>query len=309
MKYLRALLLIILLPSTSLAGVLFQETFEDTSFSSRGWYDNTGLVLSSAEHIQGSTKSAEFHFLLGATKPTSGVSIRKKFTDTDSVYVSYYVKYSTNWDGSNKSYHPHEFLILTNLDTDWTGPAYTHLTAYIEQNEGTPLLAVQDGQNIDETKAGQDLVNTTEQRAVAGCNGDSDGYGNGSCYLSGTVHWNGKMWKAGAIYFQDAAGLFYKNDWHHVEAYFKLNSIVNGKGVADGVIKYWYDGQAIIDHSDVVLRTGQYPNMKFNQFMIAPWIGDGSPVDQTFWVDDLTVTDTIVADSVPPSPPGGVTSH
>jgi hypothetical protein len=38
-----------------------------------------------------------------------------------------------------------------------------------------------------------------------------------------------------------------------------------------------------------MLRTGQYPDMKFNQFMIAPWIGDGSPVDQTFWVDDLTI--------------------
>jgi len=29
--------------------------------------------------------------------------------------------------------------------------------------------------------------------------------------------------------------------------------------------------------------------MKFNQFIIAPWIGDGSPVDQTFWLDGLVV--------------------
>src|SRR2546425_8913290 len=32
---------------------------------------------------------------------------------------------------------------------------------------------------------------------------------------------------------------------------------------------------------DVLLRTGAHPTMKFNQFMIAPYIGDGSPVDRS----------------------------
>ena len=31
------------------------------------------------------------------------------------------------------------------------------------------------------------------------------------------------------------------------------------------------------------------PAMKFNQLLVAPYIGDGSPVDQTMWVDDLRV--------------------
>ena len=290
-KCLRILLFIALFPSISHSGdtVFFRETFEDSDFSSRGWYDNTGLVLSSMEHIPGSTKSAEFHFLQGSTRPTSGLAIRKKFTDTYSVYVSYYVKYSSNWIGSGKSYHPHEFLVLTNVDDDWIGPAYTHLTAYIEQNEGIPLLAIQDSKNIDEKRVGENLLNITEQRDVAGCNGDSEGSGKGFCFLRGSVPWNGRLWKADKAYFQHAPGAFYKSDWHHIEAYYKLNSVVNGKGLPDGVIKYWFDGQLIIDHSDVTLRTGQYPDMKFNQFMIAPWIGDGSPIDQTFWVDDLIV--------------------
>ena len=269
--------------------LLFQEFFEDASFSSRGWYDNTNLTLSSTEHISGSTRSAEFHFLQGATTPTSGGAIRRTFTETESIYVSYYVKYSANWTGSNRPYHPHEFLILTNQDGDWVGPAYTYLTAYIEQNEAEPLLAIQDGRNIDESNIGVDLTDITENRAVAGCNGDSDGYGDGDCYLVGSIHWNGKQWRAGSVYFQDASGSYYKNDWHLVEAYFKLNSIVEEKGIADGVVRYWYDGIVIIDHSNVVLRTGQHPDMKFNQFMIAPYIGDGSPVDQAFWVDNLTV--------------------
>ena len=275
---------------------LFQESFEDTSFGSRGWYDNTGLTLSSVEYMEGSA-SAEFHFLRGGTTPTSGPAIRHKFTDTDEVYVSYWVKYSSNWDGSNRAYHPHEFLIMTNENSDYSGLAFTYLTAYIEQNEGEPLLSIQDGQNIDLSQIGVNLVGVTESRSVAGCNGDSDGYGtgqgpynDGECYnAGGGTYWNGKSWKAGSIYFQDNPGQYYKNDWHHIEAYFKLNSISGGIGIADGIVRYWYDGQPLIDHSDVVLRTGQHPSMRFNQFIIAPWIGDGSPVDQTMWVDDLTV--------------------
>jgi len=296
-------LLGVFLPSIVSAGVLFQENFDDPNFTSRGWYDNTNLILSATEHIPGSLSSVKYHFALGATKPDSGGAIRKKITPTDSVYLSYYVKYSAGWQGSNKTYHPHEFFFLTNLEGDWAGPAYTHLTAYVEQNEGEPLLVMQDGQNIDETQIGVDLTGITESRSVAGCNGDSDGYGLGDCYSMGAVHWNGKEWRAGSVYFQDTPGQFYKNDWHFVEAYIKLNSIVNGKGVADGVMQYWYDGTLIINHSNVVMRTGQNPAMMFNQFLIAPWIGDGSPVDQTFWVDNLTVSTARSLDTMAPSAP------
>lgn len=302
------LLYILSLPAIGFSATLFQEAFEDTSFASRGWYDNTNLPLSTTEHVSGSTRSVEFRFLQGATQPTSGGAIRKKFLDTDEVYVSFYVKYSTNWTGSNRTYHPHEFLILTNLEGDYAGPAYTHLTAYIEHNEGIPLLAIQDGQNIDLTRINQDLTNITENRAVAGCNGTlNDGYSTLSCYpVGGGVYWNGKQWRAGQVYFGDTPGPYYKNNWHRIEAYFKLNSIANGKGVADGIIRYWYDGSLIIERTNIIMRTGQYPNMKFNQFMIAPWIGDGSPIDQTMWVDDLTVGTSKPGDTIPPSAPSGL---
>jgi len=282
--------------------IFFQEHFEDTDFASRGWYDNNGLKLSTAEHVAGSKSSVEFHFYKGATTPTSGGAIRHAFPETEEVYVSYYVKYSENWEGSNRPYHPHEFLVLTNKNGVWTGPAYTRLTAYIEQNEGEPLLSIQDSENIDESNIGVDLTRVTENRALAGCNGDSDGHGEGDCYRVGSVHRNGKQWRAGSVYFRDDRGDYYKNDWHFIEAYFRLNSIVDGKGVADGVVSYWYDGRLIIHHDDVMLRTGQHPDMRFNQFLIAPWIGDGSPVDQTFWVDNLTVATSRVVTHVNADP-------
>jgi hypothetical protein len=281
---------IMFIPLFSYGGVLFQEPFEDTNYSSRGWYDSTGGTLSSTEHVSGSTKSLECRFFIGAQKCNSGTPGRILFQETDSVYVSYWIKHSMNWTGSNKSYHPHEFFLMTNQNGQWDGMAWTRLTAYIEDNEGKPLLAIQDGQNIDTTKVGQNLVLITEKRAVAGCNGDSDGYGNGDCYdCGGGDYCNGKFWRAGQIYFSDSIGSYYKGDWHHVEALIKLNSIVNGKAVKDGTLNYWYDGQLIINGNSVVLRTGQYPFMKFNQLVLSPYIGDGSPADQTVWIDNLVI--------------------
>ena len=268
--------------------LLFKEDFEDANFSERLWYDNVNLNLSTTEHVEGSSSSLEFRFLQGAAAPISGASIRKEITETDEVYISYYVKYSSNWEGSNVNTHPHEFYLLTNLNGDWDGFAYTHLTYYIEQNEGVPVIGFQDAQNIDTSQIGVDLTSTTENRALAGCNGNSDGYGNDGCYSMGGNYLNGKLWRASGVYFKDTPGAYYKNDWHHVETYVKLNSVVNGKAVKDGQMKYWFDGIQVMNFEDVMLRTGEHPDMKFNQFAIGPYMAS-SPVDQTFWIDNLTV--------------------
>lgn len=268
--------------------VLFSEDFENTDFASRGWYDTTSGNLSSTEHITGSTNSIECKFLKGATKCT--VPSRHLFSETEEVYVSYWVKYSKNREWSNLPYHPHEFHFLTNEDDKYAGPAYNFLTAYIEQNEWVPSIALQDAKNIDNTKI-NNSTNTTESRAIAGCNwvSESEKISIVSCYQSNGTYFNGKVWRTPDIYFSDSQGPYYKNDWHHVEAYFKLNSIKNEIGQQDGIIKYWYDGSLLISRDNVLLRTGNHPNMKFNQFIFAPWIGDWSPVEQTFWIDNLTV--------------------
>jgi hypothetical protein len=286
--------------------VLLQEGFEDSNFSARGWYDSTGATLSSLEKYAGS-RAFECRFAIASTTCTGGSPRRHLFTPSDSVYLSFYIKHSANWVGSGRPYHPHMFHFVTNLDPAYVGPAYSYLTTYIEAIGGVPQLAIQDGRNIDESRIGVDLTAVTEQRSVAGCNGDSDGHGNGECYSAGSVHWNGKKWLAGAVYFDnDPASVRYKGKWHLVEAYFKLNSITAGKGNKDGIIRYWYDGSLILDHSNVVLRTGARATMQFNQFLMTPYIGDGSPADQTFWIDDVVVATG--RPSVPPTPPGSTTS-
>ena len=39
----------------------------------------------------------------------------------------------------------------------------------------------------------------------------------------------------------------------------------------------------------VFVETGAHPTLKFKQIILAPYIGDGSPVAQTVWYDDLIV--------------------
>jgi hypothetical protein len=280
--------------------VFFQETFEDANVSSRGWYDTTGVPLSTAEKLAG-TGSLECHFVIGGTSCAGGNVGRHTFPASDSVYLSFYIKHTATWMGSGKPYGPHMFYVLTTEDGPYAGPAYTRLTAYVEEvRAGEPLLSIQDGRNIDETRVGQDLTAVTELRALAGCNGDSDGYGNGECYPSGSVHWNAKKFYVNATYFDSTPGSpKYKGDWHLVEAYFRLNSISSGKGNRDGIIRYWYDGGLVMERLGVVMRTGARSTMKFNQLLISPFMGDGSPVDQGYWIDNLEVA----SDRPSPSPP------
>jgi hypothetical protein len=171
--------------------------------------------------------------------------------------------------------------VLTTLDEDWAGLSFTHLTVYVEENGGTPLVAIQDGRNVDQAQIGKNLTAATERRSVAGCNGSSDGYPD-NCYRAAEGYVNEKKWRAPSKYFTD-------NRWHFVEAYVKLNSVSRGKGVNDGIVQYWFDRRLVIDRHDVLLRTGASASMQFNQFVLAPYIGDGSPVDQSMWIDDLSV--------------------
>jgi len=271
--------------------LLLQENFEDGSLAARGWYDNTTAVLSTTEHIAGSNSSAQYRFLVGATLPTSGSSQRHKFTPTNSLYVSYYVKYSANWVGSGVAYHPHEFYAMSTLDGDWDGPSNAFMTVYIEQNYqngGKPRLAMQDNKSINAIYPAvpTNLIGINENRSTGGCNGMSESNMFSECFDNGGYWYNDKQ-LTGPVVFQPNAGPGYKNDWNFVEVYFQLNTIVNGIGQADGVMQYWFNGTLILDRHDIMYRTGFRPTIQFNQFLIAPYIGVGSPVDQSMFIDNL----------------------
>jgi hypothetical protein len=290
--------------------ILFTEDFENTNLAARGWYDNVNQTFSTVEHISGSNRSLEFRWTPGGTQPTSGGALRRAFAPTTTLYVSYWVKYSSNYVGSGRTYHPHELYVLTNADSAFSGLAFNKLTFYIQQvvgsNGGVPQLEIQDGRMVDTTRINVNLIGVTENRAVAGCNGVgntggvtvSGVFGGSDCYsVGGGTYWNSYMWNS-------PAARLARNAWQRVEVYAQLNSVVGGIGQTDGVLKYWLDGALIIDRSNVIFRTGANPSMAFNQFVMAPYIGDGSPVDQRFWIDDLTVATSRPA--VPLPAPAGL---
>lgn len=284
-------------PGPPAGTILFSESFDLAGFAGRGWYDiSVDMPTSTVEKRPGgSVRSLQWSWNLGGTGPSPNGTARHLFTPTDRVYVRYWVKYSTNWVGSGQTSHPHEFLLLTTEDADYAGPAFSRLTAYIEHNwrasGGFPIIGLQDGVNIDQTKINQNLVGVSENRATQGCNGFGDVYpGPGSCYLNGANYWNGRAFPGtSALWTDGAATPGYKSNWHKVEAYFQLNTVAAGIGQADGVIKYWFDGTLILDLPGVLMRTGQRPTMLFKQFLLGPYIGNGSPVAQSAWIDDLVV--------------------
>jgi len=246
---------------------------------------------------------------VGGTQPTSGGSLRRAFAQTPTLYVSFWVKYASNYVGSGRTYHPHEFYVLTNADSAFAGLAFNTLDLYIQQvfgtNGGVPQIEIQDGRMVDTGNINVNLIGVTENRAVAGCNGVgntggvtvSGVFGGSDCYsVGGGTYWNSYEWNSLTVRFTP-------NTWQHVEVYAQLNSVVGGIGQTDGVLKYWLDGALIIDQNSVIFRTGANPSLAFNQFVIAPYIGDGSPVDQRFWIDDLTVaTGRITTPATLPAP-------
>lgn len=58
----------------------------------------------------------------------------------------------------------------------------------------------------------------------------------------------------------------------------------------DGVVRGWLDGKLVVEHTDGALRSTDFPKMKFNQFLMAPFFGPGLlPHAQKLWFDELAV--------------------
>ena len=184
--------------------------------------------------------------------------MRRLFPPSHSVYLRFHVRLSRGWGWTEKPYHPHLMHFMTTENGKYHGPAASHLTVYIEPWNGHLRLAAQDIEN-------KDRPHGLTQGPLRG------GY-------------NGTM-------FDSKETLFINDRWHCVEAYFKLNSLDMQAGPkADGIVRGWFDGKLVIDRSDVVLRSTDFPNMRFNQFLLTPYFGPGLlPHEQTLWIDELAV--------------------
>ena len=238
--------------------VLFSESFDDARLLERGWYDGTKFTITHEQPYAGKG-CIEFAWKAGTTTPFTSSGIRRLFEPTDTVFLRYYIKLSKDWGWTGRNYHPHLTHFMTTENQKYHGPAASRLTTYIEPVNGRLRLAAQDIQN-------KDAPHGLTQGPLRG------GY-------------NGQLYDSKEVLFNDGA-------WHCVEAMFKLNSLdlKTDRPNADGIVRGWFDGKQVIDRTDVVLRSTDFPNMKFNQFLLLPYFGTGLlPHEQTLWIDELAV--------------------
>ena len=238
-------------------GVLFSERFEDADLLKRGWYDgNRFRIVADAAAGKG---CIEYEWV-DAKSPVSGSSpVRHLLEPTDEVFVRFYLRLSPGWGWTGKGYHPHLTHFMTTENAKFAGPAATHLTLYIEPVDGKLRLAAQDIQNKDAPHG------LTQGPLKGGYNG---------------------------MLYDSKDRLFTDDKWHCIEAQFKLNSLdlKNDRPNHDGIVRGWFDGKLVIEHTDVVLRSTDFPKMKFNQFLMAPYFGPGLlPHAQKLWIDELVV--------------------
>jgi hypothetical protein len=244
-------------PRDRVAEVLLRESFDDPGLGRRGWYDGLTFAISPSAAFGGGC--IEYHWKPGNTTPDKSSALRRLFPPTDTAHIRFFIKLSRGWEWSGRPYHPHLMHLLTTENERYQGPAASHLTVYVEPQGGRLRLAAQDIQN-------KDAPHGLTQGPLRG------GY-------------NGKFYDSKEVLFKDEA-------WHRVEAMFKLNSLdlAQDRPNADGVIKGWFDGRLVIEHTSVILRSTDFPNMRFNQYLLAPYFGPGLlPHEQTLWIDELTV--------------------
>ncbi|HYF34908.1 MAG TPA: hypothetical protein VD994_06405 [Prosthecobacter sp.] len=238
-------------------GVLFREGFDDDQLIKRGWYDGTSFRI--VGEAQAGAGCVEYEWTGPDAKVCASSAVRRGFEPTDEVYISYYIKLSKGWGWSGKNFHPHLSHFMTTENGKWHGPAASHLTLYVEPVNGKLRLAAQDIQNKDQPHG-------LTQGPLRG------GY-------------NGTLFDSEKVVFSD-------DRWHRVEAYFKLNTLdlKSDRPNNDGVARGWIDGQLVVERTDVVLRSTDFPKMKFNQFLLAPYFGPGLlPHAQKLWIDELVV--------------------
>jgi hypothetical protein len=238
--------------------VRFRESFDDPRLLQRGWYDGDRFTISAAHPYVGKG-CIEYGWKAGATNPATSSGIRHLFEATDTVALRVYIKLSRGWGWSGRPYHPHLMHFMTTENEKYSGPAASHLTVYVEPWNGRLRLAAQDIQNRDKPHG-------LTQGPLRG------GY-------------NGQFYDSKEVLFNDEG-------WHCVEAMFRLNSLdlKADRANADGIVRGWFDGKRVIDRTDVVLRSPDFPKMQFNQFLLLPYFGPGLlPHEQTLWIDELAV--------------------
>ncbi len=243
--------------ATNQAAVLFSEGFEDADLTKRDWYDASEFRI--AGNAWAGRGCIEYEWRDGGSRPSGSSGARHLFEPTAEVWLRFHLRLSKGWGWSGRDYHPHLLHFMTTENVKYHGPAASHLTVYVEPVNGRLRLAATDIQNANMPHG------LTQGPLKGGFN---------------------------AMVYDSREELFTDDKWHCIEACFKLNTLdlKNDRPNRDGVVRGWFDGSLVVEQTNVVLRSTDFPAMKFNQFLMTPYFGPGLlPHAQKLWIDELAV--------------------
>ncbi len=270
--------------------LVMSESFENNNWSARGWYDGTNSTGTTAGGYQGN--ALNWTWVTGNTNPTGFSTIRRILAQSfDEFIIEYYVKHGTGWVGSGVNYHPHLIHIVST--EDWAvngyGPmAGNHSNLYFESlvNGGVnyPQIAHQDRERAVSSRS--DLTGVTETRSANDCDTPRalSGATSGTCYSSGGGWYSANTWRSSTVNIP--AG-----EWVKITSHVKKNTFTAGIGNFDGILRVWVNDALAIESTSVMYAAGTYADTEWNKIALAPYMqpGNGSPANQTMWLDELSV--------------------
>jgi hypothetical protein len=215
------------------------------------------------------------------------------------------VKYGSGWIGSGVNYHPHLIYVASSDDDVYGSLSRSNSMIYFESVADLnspylnyPHIAHQDMYRAVSSES--DLTSQTELRSANNCDTpySLSGATSGTCYNDGSGWYSSNTWASTSVSIAE-------NEWVKITAYLKSNTYTSGVGNFDGIMKLWVNSQLAIDSTGVLFSAGSYEGSTWDKVILGPWIGDGSPLTQTMWLDELsiwTVSSSSSSTVIEPSP-------
>jgi len=119
----------------------------------------------------------------------------------------------------------------------------------VETSLFTPNINFQDSLRLNTAQINVSLLGTPTTHAIAGVTVFRL-VPAATSWFDGTDWWNDASYRQHPLCFRN-------NTWHHVEFYVAMNSISGGIPQANGILKYWVDGNLVINRANTYLRTAQ----------------------------------------------------
>lgn len=106
------------------------------------------------------------------------------------------------------------------------------------------------------------------------------------CYLANMKERGGKS----VFYDWHTSGTprFERDRWYHIIQYVRMNSVKEGKGVADGVLRVYVDGKIAVNEKNIVYRNRE--EIKIDRFWFNVYYGgDPAPHDMHMFFDEIVI--------------------